>query len=487
MTENQVIQDILVKKDVPEHIIYFSQVEYEFDYNNAARVVISTALGEIPGVGFALGALVEIFWPDSQQDVWSEIKDEVEQLVDEKISELVYQQVQEDLEGLENNLNEYLWAVQNSQSQTYISEKYNVALGDFLQQLPHFQSKGYELPLLPLFTQFANMHLSLLRDGALYGTSWGWTEEIQQHTREQIVETISSYVEYTEKIYNDGLQSTQKNAPSNKHYTEPFNTVNRYIREMTLDVLDFKDMWQYFDPVKYPTPASIYLSREIYSDAVGTADNSGTIKLPSAPQQPISKVEVWAWDRIDACQITYPNGGGPGGVTQTSRMGDKSGGSSNPPHGGVFNLSRENPIVKVTARTGDILNAWWFTFKDGSVSNQLGGNYSGGSDHVFTYPDEILSSIKIMGISSYYGSADCAVFGFKFDRESTLPDQAVLQKMYIASPSALKPEELASYIGFKNSEEASERIRTWIKDNNWDEIRERRWANVRESIIARRT
>jgi hypothetical protein len=131
-------------------------------------------------------------------------------------------------------------------------------------------------------------------------------------------------------------------------------------------------------------------------------------------------------------------------------MGDRSGGSSNPPHGGVFNLSRENQIVKVTARTGDILNAWWFTFKDGSVSNQLGGNYSGGSDHVFTYPDEILSSIKIMGISSYYGSADCAVFGFKFDRESTLPDQAVLQKMYIASPAALKPEELVSYIGFKN-------------------------------------
>lgn len=74
-----------------------------------------------------------------------------------------------------------------------------------------------------------------------------------------------------------------------------------------------------------------------------------------------------------------------------------------------------------------------------------------------------------------------------FDRESTLPDQAVLQKMYIASPSALKPEELAGYVEFKNSEEAIEKIRIWIKDYNWDEIRERRWANIRESIMARRT
>jgi hypothetical protein len=153
--------------------------------------------------------------------VWSEITDQVEAFIDERISDLVYQQVQEDLEGLKNNLDEYLWAVQNSQIQTYISEKYNVALGDFLQQLPHFQSKGYELLLLPLFAQFANMHLTLLRDGALYGNSWGWTEEIQQHTREQIVDTIGSYIEYTETIYNQGLQDTQKNAPSKKHYTEP--------------------------------------------------------------------------------------------------------------------------------------------------------------------------------------------------------------------------------------------------------------------------
>ncbi|AAM06002.1 insecticidal delta-endotoxin Cry8Ea1 family protein [Methanosarcina acetivorans] len=134
------------------------------------------------------------------------------------------------------------------------------------------------------------MHLTLLRDGALYGFSWGWNEEIQQHTREQIVDTIGSYIEYTEKTYSDGLQDTQKNAPSNKHYTEPFNTVNRYVREMTLDVLDFKDMWQYFDPVKYPTPAEVYLSREIYSDAVGTADNSGALNFP---QHPKSRSQKW--------------------------------------------------------------------------------------------------------------------------------------------------------------------------------------------------
>ncbi len=484
VSENQVMARVQVTEDGLEHVVYSAQVDYEFDYNNAAKVVISASLGKIPVVGFALSALVGIFWPASHVDVWAEVKEKVEALVDQKISDLVYQQVQEDLKGLQNNMNEYLWAVKNSKVKTYISEKYNIVLGDFLQQLPHFQSQGYELPLLPLFAQFANMHLSLLRDGILYGADWGWTEEIQQHTREQIVDAVSSYIKYAEKVYSDGLEDTRKKAPSNKHYTEPFNTVNRYVREMTLTVLDFKDMWKYFDPAKYPTPVKVYLSREIYSDALGTADDSGGIKIPSPPEQPISAVEVWGWDRIDACRVTYPEGGGPGGVTRTERMGNENGGSSNPPHGGVFDLSGTGPIVKVTARSTDILNAWWFTFKDGSTSNKLGGNYPGGADYVFTYPGEVLSSIKIMGVSYYYRSADCAVFGFKFEKESTLPEPAVMLMMYAASPSAIEPEELAACVGLQDSEEASEKIRTWIKDYHWDDIRERRWASIQESIEA---
>ena len=60
VTENQVVLETLVRKDAPEYTLYSAQAGYEVDYNNAARVVVSTALGEIPGVGFALSALVEI-------------------------------------------------------------------------------------------------------------------------------------------------------------------------------------------------------------------------------------------------------------------------------------------------------------------------------------------------------------------------------------------------------------------------------------------
>ncbi|WP_100406990.1 hypothetical protein [Bacillus solitudinis] len=148
----------------------------------------------------------------------------------------------------------------------------------------------------------------------------------------------------------------------------------------------------------------------------------------------------------------------------------------------MFDLNTHGSVVEVTTRTGDILNSWWLTFKDGSKSNMLGGNYQGGGDHHFSYPDEILSSIKIMGVSRFYGSADCAVFGFKFVAEKTLPDPAVLRSIYVASPLKVSPEELIQYTGVDKQEEMAKRVREWIRVYQWDEIRQRHWETIRVNI-----
>lgn len=461
--------------EAPEQIIS-AQLKYEIDYNNAALVIISTGLGQVPAVGFVLSALVEIFWPSSQQDVWAEIESKVEQLVDQKISDMVYKQVEESLTGLHNNLNEYLWAVQNTQDKNLITQKFNIAHGHFIQELPHFQSKGYELLLLPLFAQFANLHLSLLRDGVLYGADWGWSEDIQRHQREQITQTIEQYTTYTDEIYMNALHDTKSKAPSNKYFTEPFNTINRFTREMTLTVLDFKTLWSYYDPTLYPNPVKIHLEREIYSDAVGTADDSGPIQLPSPPTKPITKIEVWSGTRIDACQVTYEQGGGPDGVTQTPRMGNKDGGSAH-----VFDLTTLGPVIGVKTQSGTILDAWWFTFSDGSTSIRLGGD-SGSYKNDFSYPDEILSSIKIMGVSNYFKTADCAVFGFKFKQESAIPESAVLRTMYVASPAKISPQELARYVGAEDFDKLGACIQEWSELYQWDAMRQTRWEKIRTTI-----
>lgn len=444
----------------------------EFDYNNAARVVVSTVLGEVPVVGVLLSALVDIFWPNPQVDIWAEIEAKVEALVNQKIAERVWQQVSESLAGLQNVLDDYLFAAKNfPDDPKYISEKFNVAQGHFLHDLPQFQSQGYELLLLPLFAQFANLHLGLMRDGVSFGAQWGWSPAVIARLNSQLVDAIASYGSYTDRIYTAGLEQTKAKAPSNKGKTEPFNTINRFVREMTLTVLDFRVMWQYFDVSKYPVPPQIYLDREIYSDAVGSAVDSA-FGLPAVPPSaPPLRVTVWGWDRIDAIQVDYPQDGGPDRRSSTGRMGNSKGGSDAPPHGGVFDVA-QNPVTLVRARTGDILNALWFQFKNGSWSNKLGGNYPGGSDHDFSYPSEILSSIKVMGVSRFYGSADCAVFGFKFEK-NVQPSAELLQRLFRTAPQAVSATTMARRLGA--SEALVRDVAAWADQHQWEAARTHHW------------
>lgn len=383
--------------------------------NDISRTIIISGLKQIPEVGDLLSSLCATLWPVKGEDIWSEIKAQVEQLINQKISDLVYQQVSEDLVGLNNNVEEYLWALKNSQVPTYISEKWNFLHGEFLQQLPHFQSSGYEMLLLPLFAQFANLHLSLLRDGALFGKNWGWSDTEINHSKTLLTNQIKKYSDYVNTTWNTFYNQLISTTGSNKHKTEPFNTLNRYKRQITLTVLDYKESWPYFDITVWGENPEIKLTREIYSDPFGTSDDSLFV-LSTIPESLPKEITVWGWDRIDAIQLDYPEGKGPFGQSSTGRMGDAKGGSNQPPHGGQFNIEK-NPIVKVEVCSGSIINSLKLHFSDGTNSGLLGGNWTKdpGTNHIVECSGHKLSSMKVMGWSHFYGSADCLVLGFKLD------------------------------------------------------------------------
>ncbi len=444
-----------------------------FDWNNAAKTTITTALGFVPEVGGLLSGLVSIFWPSSGEDVWSEIENQVEQLVDQKIDTLVYQTVQDDLSGLKNALADYLTAV-NTGDNANISAQWITTSTLFDAAQPHFQSSGYQVLLLPLFGQFANLELALLRDGVLYGSGWGWNESYLGIVRTKLTTNIGNNIQYSNETYQQGLQSKQSTG-TNYAQCEPFRTVNAYVRQMTLGLLDFIQIWPYLDATQYPNPVSIYLDREIYSDPQGTCSDSGAINLPTVPSQPISQITVWGWDRIDAVQVTYPAGGGPGGVTQTARMGDQGGGSNQPPHGGTFNISSNNPVTVAGGASGDILNGLSFTFKDGTGTGLLGNNYPGGDPFSYSYPGEILSRIHINGVSNFYGSADCAVFGFKYEQTQT-PNADAVRLLYVTSPSRRPLSDLAAQAV---NAVAPDAFAAQASAEGWDSQRQEYWEYLR--------
>jgi hypothetical protein len=150
--------------------------------------------------------------------------------------------------------------------------------------------------------------------------------------------------------YPTGLANLQKTTKTNNHTCQPFSTLNAYQRKMQLGALDYSEFWPFFDPTAFPIPIVFRPAREIFTDPLGTCDDSGPIVMSSSPTQPISGFTIWSGTNVDAVQLTYPDGCGPGAVTTTARMGDQNGG---PPT--TFQVTT-NPLVEPTAVTSQVVN-----------------------------------------------------------------------------------------------------------------------------------
>lgn len=454
----------------------------DFDWNDLAKTALMTGVKFVPYVGSILGAFVSILWPSSQEDIWEEIRERVEKLIDKKIAERTYNQVKNALIGLHNNIIEYQHALQYSQGNpTVISENWTTVHNLFVNDLPDFQDPGYEILLLPLFAQFANLHLSLLRDGALFGSQWGWTQEYVASIQEELSRTIQDYRAYAENVYEMGGMVAP---PVDNRRCEPFLSMNKYLREMTESVLDYRNTWQYLDPSLYPNPVTISFDRELFSDPCGSCVDSGTLDLSSStpPTGRMEQVTVWGWDRIDAIQVDYPPGQGPDGITSTGRMGNDDGGVSTPPAGGVFD-TRNASLKAVWVDYGDIVNALWF-WVDGEDDYRpmMGGKAGIGSEkYEFKVPDDCyLSRIHINGVSFYYGTADCIVLGYKYAPSAQSMRQAV-RRLYVHTPGDRSfPELVAQYAS--KLEMTPEELSAQASEERWEQERQQYWQSLREQV-----
>lgn len=398
----------------------------EIDWNDDAKILVTSVIEMIPVAGDILGGLLDIFWPSTKEDIWGEMKAQVEALIEQDIAAAVYQQVSEDLTGLNNNIILYVNEVKEG-SPSEILAQWMITKNFFVNALPHFQSVGNELPLVPLFGQFANMYLGLLRDAVAFGVSWGRTDADHQQDITDLQTGISDYTSYTTNTYNTGRSNLVNQTKADPHHNEPFQTVNTFDRQMTLTVLDFMNTWPYFDVTLYPNGTKYVSTREIYSDPMGTCDDSGNIVIATpVPTQLPTTLSVWSGSLYNAIQLTYPTGSGPGGVTTTKLMG-ASGGFNR-----VYNIPASNPIYSAATTYGSVVNTITFKYVDGTYSDVL-GSVAGSNVQTFGYYEQVLSSVHINGVSSFYGSADCVVYGFQ-DWQSPEAILRAISAMYVKSP-----------------------------------------------------
>lgn len=363
----------------------------------------------MPYIGWALAGFVEFFWPQSGEDVWDQIKEQVEELIDQELADFEYKQVKADLDGLEGPLRDYTSAVQQpNPDRTNVVATFDVAKGLFENRSPDFMIEGYEVLLLPLLSQMATMHLSLLREGVLHGKDWGLTDQDVAGYSWELTQQVDRYVSWCETWYYEGLAHLQLPHEGRNLPTLQWNARNAYTRSMTLTVLDSAFYWPYTDPTLYragsPMPR---LTREIYADAQGNLNDAEPPLVDGVLRMPITGVAIWGGDRVEAVQVSYTDHTGP-------REGSDSGGANSPPHGWNGSVSADNPIVVGSGTSGDILDSVLLGFKDGEQTDTCGSD-AGGAPFSWSFPAQVVSSIKVPGADAYYGSADCVIFGFRFE------------------------------------------------------------------------
>jgi hypothetical protein len=440
------------------------------DYEDLAKKGVVGAISLYnQTAGAVAGVLVSIFW-DAKQDVWTEIRGKVEALVDQKIGALVFDEAMSALEGFKNRIDLWGLKIQEDNKET-IRSTFNAIEAIFAGSIEKFRVKGHRVPLLPFFAQAATMYLGILHDVLAHGAEWEMVQANIVGAKERLRSKTREYRTYVDETITEGKRQVKARTAKNNHECQPFRAVNRFERLMTLMARDFAEIWPLFDTTV--THANRVPTREIYSDPLGTCDDSGEITLRAAPTGPITGVSVWATDKICSIEVVYQAEKGPGGVTRTGRMGQGDTGSVLPPRGGKFPVSANNPIVAVNTATGHVIDALQFVFRDGTTTRVFGGS---SASYPIEFRGEMLSSIHVNGGSNFYRTADSIVFGFKYD-PAAFASVDVLQRLHMASPTPIALDTLIAATG--SAVDANELARV-AAANRWAQQRESYWQAAAE-------
>nr|AAS68357.1 insecticidal protein Cry9Ec [Bacillus thuringiensis serovar galleriae] len=239
--------------------------------------IVGRVLGFL-GVPFA-GQLVTFYtfllnqlWPTNNNAVWEAFMAQIEELIDQRISEQVVRNALDALTGIHDYYNEYLAALEewlerpNGARANLAFQRFENLHQLFVSQMPSFGSgPGSErdaVALLTVYAQAANLHLLLLKDAEIYGARWGLNQgQINLYFNAQQDRT-QIYTNHCVATYNRGLENLRGTN------TESWYNYHQFRREMTLMAMDLVALFPYYNLRQYPNGANPQLTREIYTDPV---------------------------------------------------------------------------------------------------------------------------------------------------------------------------------------------------------------------------
>lgn len=243
------------------------------DALKALREALLLGLRLVPVVGGVLSGLGALFIPrpgQSAEELWRAI-------VDQRISQAIFELVKADLFGLTGVSQLYANAMRSGDF-TQIARQSIAANTQFVAAVPRFMQSGQEVALLPLFVIAASLHLALLRDMALKASDLEFTEAYRREIEQQASSCIAGYTAHVDKHVAAAIRKARLDNPydwSKEGYSEsnkPLAQMLEVKAGLQLNVIDVRDTWYAFDPVRHPGPVQVRLDREVFSSIIGRWD-----------------------------------------------------------------------------------------------------------------------------------------------------------------------------------------------------------------------
>lgn len=480
-----------------------------FGPNDMAKAIVTGALGHIPVVGGIISGLVGLFWPrrqptpeepepEPERDVWEEVREEVEALIDQRMDEALFNGLQRRLNALGRSSQLYLNYLHNGAPATTVATQWLIAHNLYDLYKDDFMDANNEWLVAPLFSHFAMLHASLLRDGILHGRSWGWNEGEYQTNAEFARAAFLEYPRHFEQVVRNQEAVLRPGAPTlNGDRTNVHNYWQAFRQVSIVQFDDFRLLVDALNPFTNPGLVTGIPFKDVISLAYGSianwdfeaqrlAPDGAPWAAYSHPKRQFSSIVVRDNDgRTNHCVITHRAGEGPRDTPSTT--GQPVDQYSIVRDAINFPYTRETQIqipdpgpekmfnirsawIRLSSRASGSPSNLSIWTDDGPIPDVLPTEFElwrtnvGGTNlmSVVSVPNRRLSSLNMWTLASRWeleNHVACVIFGFSRD-PVYLPDE-VLHHLFVTEafelPEAMvrkiKPEDLRVL--------KAERVRYW--------------------------
>ncbi|MED3090053.1 insecticidal delta-endotoxin Cry8Ea1 family protein, partial [Bacillus toyonensis] len=289
-------------------------------------VTIATSItAAVLGISFPLSAatasivsvLIPYWWPAAAgtpgstqaQITWERLMSAVEKLSNQKIQDSKRSDAISRWKGIQALGREYARALcdlkeepDNAALKTTVRNKFESVEDQLKISMPYFSAEGFEIPMLSMYAQAANMHLLLLKDVVQNGVSWGYRQiDVDRYYSNTdpflgnpgLLQLSATYTDYCVQWYNTGLR--QQYAINSNNW----NVFNAFRRNMTIMVLDIVSLWPTYDPKRYSLPTKSQLTRTVYTDLLGFSGHDAypQIGIERAELELVQRPGLFTWLR----------------------------------------------------------------------------------------------------------------------------------------------------------------------------------------------